>query len=81
MPTQKTKLEKKLPKRAGRTMRGDFKFKREVQHERARRRKAARRAEQARREEKNRRLRAAGLPTPWEVAKAKARARRLAHKS
>jgi hypothetical protein len=71
----KEKLQKKLPKRAGR--RKDFAHKREVQHERARRRKEAWKAEIARREEKNRQLRAAGLPTPWEVAKAKARARRL----
>lgn len=68
------KLAKKLPKRASR--RSDKKAKREEQHAKAKLRKAARIAAQRDREARNRELRAAGLPTPWEIAKAKRAAKR-----
>lgn len=40
-------------------------------------RKELRRIEKAEAEKRNKALRAAGLPTPWEAAKAKARERRV----
>lgn len=68
------KIAKKLPKRAGR--RSEKKAQREAQHAAAKIRKAARIAAQREREARNNELRAVGLPTPWEVAKAKRAARR-----
>jgi hypothetical protein len=47
---------------------------------RCQKRKAARREAQAQREAANRRLRAEGLPTPWEAARAARKARRAAER-
>lgn len=69
------KPKKHLPKRA---MNANRKARRAESWRRTQRKKAARRAAQAEREAKNRRLRDAGLPTPWEQAKARARERRTA---
>jgi hypothetical protein len=61
---------------ATRMTNANLKAKRDRSWTRGQRRKEERRKEQARREAKNRELRAQGLPTPWEEAKAKARERR-----
>jgi len=59
------KIKKKLPKRV---LSPGLKARRAASWKRGQARKDERRREQAVREARNRELRAAGLPTPWEVA-------------
>lgn len=63
-----SKLKKHLPKRCTNER---LKARRAASWTRGRAKKEERRREQARREARNRELRAAGLPTPWEVANTK----------
>lgn len=61
-------MAQKTPKRASNPKR---KERRKASWQRGQRRKEGRRQAQAKREARNKELRAQGLPTPWEVAKAR----------